>query len=281
MKYSIVKIDEKNITLMLHQEDGVKQYTFASDIPKLSNMPGLTRLIGRYSGIPSETWLMFSEQGNHERILDSGEFIISEHTEKYTMLSFSGKKLNGNWVLRKLMDGQVLLWKPLQFNAIIECASKKSIGVIPEELTSDSKMVDFNFSHVVLEDNQLSGVGLAAGVWTSGEGVTTLFTEDIVKDIFKQMQDNLINMIVDFNHDFVNTGRLTEVKLLKDPILRIFVKGVSNKFIPRNAGISIAIKGKTEWNPDLNVNVLVKGVPIGVSVLTLSAPACKVCWIDK
>jgi len=277
MKYSLYQ-NKTEIKLYIQTQKGlVKGYQFFSNIENISNIPGMTRLFGAETEMDNDYPLYPIDYS----IASVGKFDLIEQTEKFTRLNFEKEEkavLQGEWLLRHLSTGETLFWKPYPTVGVM---STKNIDISQKD-GEVIKTVDQQFSVFAIEafENTFSGIAAAEGVWTGADFRTTLFTDEIIQKLAKDMKNNMSTQLVDFNHDFIPAGKLTNVELRKERgISYIFVEGITERPVAFGAGLSILIKSTLKWNSKLNVYVLLEASSLGTSIITESKPACTMCMI--
>ncbi len=255
----------------------VKQYEFNSNIEAISNEDGITRLFGKEVFDIAGNYFLFPLQFDN---VDVGEFMFMEDNEKFIRLRFleNDKALQGDWILRFLSNGGVLFWKPFP---VVSVMPTKNVQVTQDN-NENLPIVEQQFSIFELhaDGNDFDGIAAAEGIWTGNDFRTTLFTGEIIESLAKQMHDNMEGQLIDYNHDFLNSGKLTEVSLQEQRGIKyIAVKGVGDRPIPLGSGLSIFLKSTLKWDNNLNVFVLLNAEAKGVSIITENRPACTICMI--
>jgi len=256
----------------------VRCYKFETNVKSISNEPGITRLFGQE---------IFDMIGNYflypleYKDVEIGDFIVLEDNEKVLRIKFpeiDGKLLQGEWIIRRLSSGDVLLWKPLPVvftmptkNVIVNSENKSEIRNVKQQ---------FSIFQISSDGEDFEGIAAAEGIWTGQDLHTTLFTDKIIESIFEQMNNSLDNQLVDYNHDFINDGKLTNISLeTANGIKYIRVWGKGNKPIPMGAGLSMILNSSIIWDKNLNVFILLDAKPEGVSIMTSGHSACTICMI--
>lgn len=255
----------------------VRQYEFTSNIKAISNNDGITRLFGKEIFDIAGNYFLFPLQFDN---VDVGEFMFMEDNEKFIRLKFleNDKTLQGDWILRFLSNGSVLFWKPFP---VVSVMPTKNVQVTQDN-NENLPTIEQRFAIFELhaDGNDFDGIAAAEGIWTGSDFLTTLFTGEIIESLAKQMQDNMEGQLIDYNHDFLNSGKLTNVSLQeRRGIKYIAVKGIGDKPIPLGSGLSIFLKSTLKWDNNLNVFVLLNAEAKGVSIITENRPACTICMI--
>lgn len=284
MRYSFWQSFDKNanlfkLYLQLPEEPFVRCYEFFSKVEGISDIPGITRLFGEEIHDPAGHYFLYPINYDH---VEAGFCGLLQKEEKFLRIEFFNDEnespLKGKWVLRKLSNGMILFWKP---PPVIYTMPTKNVEVKVEE--GDKTMeIEQKFSVFQLEssDGKFTGIAAAEGVWTGQDLHTTLFSDKDIENIYEQMKDKLPEMLVDYNHDFVNNGGLKKIALkTQRGVKYIEVEGEGNSPIPLGSGLSLIIKSKLKWDTNLNVWTLAAVVPKGVSILTQGNPACTICMV--
>lgn len=280
MRYSFYQAFSEDINvfrLYIQTHDIVRCYEFKSDIKAISNENGITRLFGKQIFDIAGNYFLFPLDFDNVEV---GEFMLMEEDEKFTRLRFleSNKTLQGDWILRRLSTGDVLFWKPFSIVAVMPT---KDVQVVKEEgETLATVEQQFSIFEMAADGNNFEGIAIAEGVWTGKDFHTSLFTEEIIESLAQQYSENMDNILVDYDHDFVNAGKLNKVELKEQRGVKyISVKGIGDKPIPLGSGLSILIKSTLKWDINLNVFVLLSAEAKGISIITESRPACTICMI--
>ncbi len=255
----------------------VRQYEFTSNIKAISNEDGITRLFGKEIFDIAGNYFLFPLQFDN---VDVGEFMFMEDNEKFIRLRFleNDKTLQGDWILRFLSNGDILFWKPFPVVAVMPTKNVQVAQDSNEELPTVEQR--FSIFEVTSDGHNFDGIAAAEGIWTGGDFHTTLFTPEVIESLGQQMQSDMDNQLVDYNHDFINSGKLNEVEVKeRRGIKYIAVKGIGDKSIPFGSGLSILIKSTLKWDTNLNVFVLLNAEAKGVSIMTENRPACTICMI--
>lgn len=278
MRYSLYKYSKDGIyeyKLFFESQFGnVVGYKFTSDNEKISNEFGVARLFGSKIFDIAGEYMLYPVQHDDVEI---GEFYVVEEHDEFIKMIFSdvNKGLTGVWIIRSLSNGETLLWKPFPLVSTMPKVTKDLDTSLFIKQTQ-------NFALFRLEHNgyDFTGTAVAEGVWTGIDKHTTLFTSEIVDQVYDKMKDTLDSQIVDYNHDSVNKGKLTDITL-KSYMDRkyIEVKGISSSSVPLGSGLSVTLDSTIVWDNNLNVWVLVSAEPIGVSIITENTPACTICMI--
>jgi len=256
----------------------VRCFEFKSNIKAVSVEPGITRLFGKEIFDVVGNYFLFPISTDNVEI---GEFSLIEDTEKVLKIKFidSDSSLQGEWVLRRLSTGEWLFWKPFPMVAVMPTKNVEislEQGEIIEPIAQSFGIFDLER----VGDNSFRGILAAEGIWTGGDRHTTLFSDRIIVSLVQQMQDDINNQLVDFDHSFENEGSLFKVELREERGIKyIWVEGVAQRAIPHGAGLSITLKSTLKWNSKLNVYVLLSATPIGLGIMTGSKPACTICMI--
>ncbi len=281
MRYSFYQSFNEKVNvfrLYIQMPNGsVRNYEFASNIKAISNEDGITRLFGKEVSDVAGNYFLFPLQFDN---VDVGEFMFIEENEKFVRLRFleNDKPLQGDWILRTLSNGDVLFWKPFP---VVSVMPTKDVQVFKEN-GEELPVIEQRFSvfGVITEGTNFEGIAAAEGVWTGADFHTTLFTDKIIESLAQQMRDTMEIQLIDYNHDFISSGALSEVELREERGIKyIYVKGVGDKPIPFGSGLSILIKSTLKWDNNLNVFVLLSAEPKGVSIITENIPACTICMI--
>ncbi len=282
MRYSFYKhFSEGLSTFNLHlqnEENGkIRSFEFQSNIEGISDIPGVTRLFGKEIEDLAGNYALFPVRFDNVEV---GNFGLIQQDEKFTTLQFSNEEpgtLNGRWILRKLSTGDFLLWKPVPM-VFTTPTTDIAIGEDVEKIEEIEQQ--FAIFEVHGSDGKFSGIGVAEGIWTGKDFHTTLFNKPILNRINKKMNDNMSQMLVDYNHDFVPNGKLTKVTLQEQRgVAFIELEGEGNLPIPPGSGLSLILKSKIKWDKNLNVFVLLEADPLGISIITEGSPACTICMI--
>ena len=280
MRYSFYQFFSGEINvfrLYIEMPKGVLCYEFKSNIKAISNEDGITRLFGKQIYDIAGNYFLFPLTFDNVEV---GEFMLMEDAEKFVRIRFleSNKTLQGDWLLRYLSSGDVLFWKPFPDVAVMPT---KDVQVIQED-GEELPIIEQRFSvfEITTDGHNFDGIAIAEGIWTGGDFHTTLFTDKIIESLAQQMESNMQDQLVDYNHDFISSGKLTNVKLEKRRGIKyISVKGIGDKPIPLGSGLSILIKSTLKWDNNLNVFVLLDAEPKGISIMTETFPACTICMI--
>jgi len=281
MRYSFYQAfsDDINVFRLYIQTpfDSVRCFEFNSNIKAISNEDGVTRLFGKEIFDKVGNYFLFPLDFDNVEV---GEFMLVEDNEKFTRIRFpeDNKTLEGDWILRNLSDGNVLFWKPFPIVAVMPT---KNVQVVQED--GDTLAIveqQFSIFELTVDGFNFEGIAAAEGIWTGEDFHTTLFTGAIIESLEKQMRKDMPLQVVDYNHDFINAGKLTKVSLQERRGIKfIAVEGVGDKVIPLGSGLSIFIKSTLKWDSNLNVFVLLSAEPKGVSIMTEIRPACTICMI--
>jgi len=280
MRYSFYQFfsEEVNVfRLYIEMPKGVLCYEFNSNIKAISNEDGITRLFGKQIFDIAGNYFLFPLTFDNVEV---GEFMLIEDAEKFVRIRFleNNKTLQGDWLLRYLSSGDVLFWKPFQ---VVSVMPTKDIQVIQEN-GEELPVIEQRFSvfEITTDGHNFDGIAAAEGIWTGGDFHTTLFTDTVIESLAQQMKNNMEDQLVDYNHDFISSGKLTNVKLEeRRGIKYISVKGIGDKLIPMGSGLSILIKSTLKWDSNLNVFVLLSAEAKGISIMTETIPACTICMI--
>lgn len=284
MRYSFYQHFDKTanifkLYLQLPDELYVRCYEFITNAQGISNIPGITRLFGRQVIDHAGEYFLYPIHFDNVEVGYAG---LLHKEDKFLRIEFSevenDSTLKGKWVIRYLSNGEVLFWKPLP---VVYTLPTKNLEVVVKE---GDKVIEVEQQYSVFElkasDGKFEGIAAAEGVWTGRDYHTTLFSDKDIESIYQQMADKVQDMFVDYNHDFIGNGKLSEVTLKeRHGIKYIDVKGEGNSPIPLGSGLSLIIKSKLKWDTNLNVWVLSAAEPKGVSILTHSNPACTICMI--
>ena len=212
--------------------------------------------------------------------VETGNFDLIERDDKFTRMVFEdveGNVLRGEWILRWLSNGSILLWKPLP--VVFNLPTKEVNMVVSEELKAVEQKFSM-FEITAVNGNEFEGTLAAEGIWTGQDLHTTLFSDKIIETIYQKFSEELPKMVVDYNHDLTSAGHFTDVSLHeRNGIKYIDVKGVGDKPIPLGSSLSLHTKSKIIWDRNLNVHVLLDADPVGGSILTEGKSACTICMI--
>ena len=278
MKYSFYQVfnkDDNSFKLIVQTPMKIIGYQFFSDIKHISNELGMTRLFGKQIDDSDARYALFPINKD----VQVGNFDLIEENENFMKLSFDERgigDLKGEWILRKLNNGETLFWKP--FSTITQEFS--------QEVTIDNKQKskEVTQSYSVFEihsnEHEFSGIVAAQGIWTGRDKHTTLFTKELIQMLASDMKQNREIQLVDFNHNLINSGKITSVELKEERgISHISITGVADRPVPAGSGLSIMIKSTIKWDRNLNIYVPVSAESKGVSILTENNPACTICMV--
>lgn len=280
MRYSFYQYftETMNIFKLYIQEFNncpVRCYVFTTPVNGISGEPGVTRLFGEEKVDPAGEYFLFPITFDNVEV---GEFNLLEINEKFIKLDFLGSMLNGTWVIRYLADGRVLFWKP--FPIVYTVPTR---GFVVEQVEGDiirEVKQTLSVFQAEVKDRKFEGIALAEGIWTGGDLHTTLFSDKDVDHIYDEMKSNLSEMIVDYDHSFINDGKLNGISLGERRNTKfIELSGEGNKPIPFGSGLSLILNSELKWDTKLNVWTLLSVKPLGVSVITQGSPACTICMI--
>lgn len=281
MRYSLYKAETEEgllYRLFVKTQNGpVKGFEFQSEVQAFSSKPGLTRMFGKQIHDFNGDYYLYPLDYTTVQV---GEFNLIEDTQKFMKLEFLGEdnSLKGEWILRKLSNGQTLLWKPYPLAGEMTIDEPQNFSEGEIEVTQSYSIFDIEN----VGDNIFRGIAAAEGAWTGTDFRTTYFNKDIIESLGNDMVSGLDKMLVDFNHDEISHGKLTlaEVREVRG-IKHIYVEGVTDKTNPvrLGSGLSIMIKSKLKWDSNLNIYVLISATALGVSVITESRPACTICMV--
>jgi hypothetical protein len=282
MKYSFYQYfnEDGNIFRLYIQtpnSDFVRCYEFKTDIEGVSDEPGITRLFGKEIFDVAGNYFLFPLDFNNVEV---GDFVLLQEDDKFTRLNFVSENnvLQGEWLLRRLSTGDILFWKP--FPAVFTAKNTSATIQISDNTPEVEAEQKFSLFELTSDGGSFDGIAVAEGVWTGQDFHTTLFTKDIIEEIFSQMDGNLENMLVDYNHNMISDGQLKGVTLHEDRGIKyIRATGTGNQPIPAGSGLSLLVKSKLKWDNNLNVFVLVKAETLGLSIITENNPACTLCMI--
>ncbi len=284
MKYSLYSNKEKddeyvfNLYLENQIDNRIDHYSFVNKIAEISNEPNITKIFG-YSDLEvNDDYYLYPLDLDGVSV---GNYYIVEEHPKFLKLKFEDGLLIGEWIIRKVdYDGyNVLFWKPPVEGYACPARSLSYESGKREPVIVEQK---FNAGFPNLNGiHDFNGIAISTGIMTGGDLNTTLFDDNAIDRIYDYMNKNKKKLIVDFSHDFVDTGSISDVKLITNSDKKyIQIFGHSNKDITSNAGLSLAMKSTLEFDDDLNVYRWIDGEVIGVSILPDQRPACKICTVS-
>jgi hypothetical protein len=265
---------------------------------EMGDVPGVSRLFGSFSE-PTErdpAWLTFEgvtadtkevympiEQGTVEVI----------HSENGKQFNFKSDKINGRWLMRTLpnifdngfIEGEnmQLFWKPdnleSQMGAKLENAQMIPTQDLKGETTKlNSSMMTKEFT-LASEQNEFDTIVAAEGTWIDKFGQKFTYTRDFIKTLYTnmsmQLEEGLVPIGVDNEHNKIDNGRMTALQLLDDPIAHIRGRGFSNGSLDSASGVSIDVELEAVFVPQFQSWFPVNGITKRVSLV--ASPACKVC----
>ena len=293
-----------------HEEErSIRTYKFAQrktdELSYLSDNVNVSRLFGQFSEIRAPSWLNLEGVDNKTKEVyvknTMGEFTIGTQTDDFTELFFHKGKLSGRWVLRNIPNvfakeflnkkkDVYLLWKPTEQTPHAE---QKSIncGICPTKSLQSQPMkkgklipkkAKFQMQINVDEENHtFEGIASAEGTWVDMFGNKFIYTADFVKTLYNRMTQTTLKgkLTVDKEHDEEDSGLITSVQLVQDPINHIIVKGTYSGTLDDVRGLSPELTLRSAWNEEFAGWVPVDVTPDRVSLVT--NPACKICWIQE
>jgi len=246
-------------------------------------------------------------------ILDKGKAIVGVQTDDYSEVFLSGEQLTDRWIIRKLPNlfpkvfgGKTinLLWKPpvqksfnsaLDYNVdynTVDCAcpiknasenfAKLSRG---EGTVMNSEMVtDVNFDK---ELQTFEGIAGAEGTWIDMFNNKYTYTKEFIVHHYKEQLARLesgdtieLNTSHELEHQF--EGKITGVRLVREPIYHIVVNGIYSgpaDLTDGEYGLSYEYRLRSSWNEEFQSWVPFFATTDKISVVR--KPACKICWINK
>jgi hypothetical protein len=262
----------------------------------LSNNPNITRLFGEESeDTRSAGWLSF--EGNTAdgiySIEDTGMVRLIEQSEKHLSLDFTGNKIDGIWIIRRIPrifdlkvfanNRGVLFWKPGDVNP-------EAVKLSDLDVSKNSELNGrFNLDMTINEEEQtFEGIAAASGTWTDMFGVPYLYTDEFIEQMSKEQIAKLAageKIPLNTEHpedDLAIDGEVTEVLLVREPINHIRVKGKYHGAMSLNKseiGLSYEFRFRSLWNDEFQAWIPFDNITDKLSVV--KRPACKICWITK
>ena len=252
-------------------------------------------------------------------IIDSGIMRVGEQTAKFSELFFKGNLLTDRWILRRIPnifeksflgeEKEVLLfWKPSRQKDFTQAFSKNAAYIEKScacpvadaslkfhDLTKNegvekiSKMQGAAFFNN--ETKTFEGIAAAVGTWIDMYGDKYTYTPEFVTFLYNQERDGVsknqgtpLSPLHSMDKEFTDevTGKVTNVRLVQDPIKHIVVNGVYDgpaESLLGKVGLSYELKLRSSWNEDFQ-----SWIPFDATIGRLSVvrrPACTICWINK
>lgn len=288
MRYSLYKdqLEDINIfKLYLKLQDGsVVCYKFKTVDIMISDKPNATRWFGEMY-FDEDDYYLYPIDNNG---ISVGEYEIIQLHEQFVKVKFLNGIISGEWYLTNIKGGQVLFWKPRPEGFV---CNMKSVEISEVENRGTEKItIEQSFgAEVIIDGREFSGPCMSAGIVTGLDRISTLFTESFLRKFTKKLQDKMSELIVDIDHEFLqtgdkegsNTGKIEQIKLKENSkIMYIWCKGQTTYPVPRHAGLSVTLKTDAVWDDELNIYVAVDGDPVGIAITDKISPACKICWVE-
>ena len=292
VSYVIYKEQDSYIMYVGNNEidnDIVDMYKFV-DVgdPELSDYPNVTRLMGVWNDKDyNKKWMTYYRgvMAENLTLYDKGELELLEETDKYKLVEFNGEKLSGKWYIRKSeVDKEaVLFWKPMILNEDgkpnnekFTCPKKCDIKNYDKE-----DMREKFTSGIKLEGARFEGTALASGIHKSPSGRTYLLPDKFIEKMFDKYRDRPSDIKVDWNHDENHVGEISEVKLIREPVPRLYVAGDAGREVENGSALSVDFDVKAKWDDQFKVYKAYDADIISVTVAPGEEPVCKICYIDN
>lgn len=289
MKYSLYKYqfeDTNEFRLYLRLPDGdTVCYVFKTADLIFSNVPTVTRWFGERVLDQDDYYLYPIDDSG----ITAGEYEIVQIHEKFLKVKFKNGEIEGEWYIRAVHNSGFLFWKPRPkgFVCPLRDVVVNSVQTIDSNAVREKEQA--YGAELVISDTEFSGPCMTSGIVTGMDRTSTLFTDEFLRKFSKKLQDKIGDLIVDIDHEFLqtnnleesNTGKIIEIMLKEDKRINyIWCKGQTKYPIPAHAGLSMTLRTKAVWDEELKIWVAVDGDPIGVSITDKIKPACKVCWVE-
>ncbi len=246
-------------------------------------------------------------------ILDSGKAIVGTQDDNFSEVFLSGEKLTDRWIIRKLPNlfpkvfdssNIFLFWKPpvqKSFNSAIdynvqyhtvscECPVKNSSDRFAELSKQEGVVMNSEIVTDVKFDGQnqtFEGIAGAEGTWIDMFNTTYTYTKEFIIHHYKEQLARLqsgdtieLNTQHDLEHQF--EGKITGVRLVREPIYHIVVNGIYTgpaDLTDGEYGLSYEYRLRSSWNEEFQSWVPFSATTDKISVVR--KPACKICWINK
>lgn len=277
-RFAMYKVDGGYKMVVGRTDNDVDVYDFKSQDDEVSDYPNVARLEGTINKSSDSSWLNYWKgfMASGISVYDKGNVEIIDNNDDVMKIKMVGDKFTGMWSLVNGDGSNRLFWKNPKDAEGVDCACVKG------DCETSGESINDKFTSVsqVLISDDFSGTGMAAGVYKGHAGKNTLFTNEFISKMVDKYKDRPGDIKVDWNHDSKYTGKLSEVKLEKEPVYRFVVKGKAGDVVPKDSALSIEYKAELSWDDKFKVYKVVDADIKAVTVAPGMTPGCKMCYVE-